>query len=171
MNAVYFLLAKIETNSAGNDRVQLAWIDDVNDLPEEEAAVTWSLEQTGHLSGIIDSIRIEGGTNAEWNVDALRIGSTFDAVVFTDGVVPEVLGDLTADGQITILDWHALKLYYGLDTSGMTIPQQQDLGDFDSNGIVNIADFLRFRGLYDASNGAGRFCRYRRPFPNHQVWQ
>jgi len=155
METTYFLLAKVEAKSSGDDSLQLAWYDNVDDVPDQETAITWGLEKTGSLSGIIDSIRIEGGANATWNVDALRIGSTFHSVVFTDGVAPEVPGDLNADGQITLLDWLALKFYYGLDTSSMTIPDRQDHGDFDSNGIVDIGDFLRFREMYDASYGAG----------------
>ena len=154
---VYFLLAKIDASASGDDQVQLAWFDDVADLPADEASVVWGLTDLGALTGVVDSVRISGGGNAIWNVDALRLGSTFDSVIFTDGMPPDLLGDLTGDGMVTIADWIVFKANFGTSTLGLNIGDQQDLGDLDANGRIEVADYLDFRDIYNTINGAGAF--------------
>ena len=158
MDTTYFLLAKLVASSSGDDELMLAWYDDVADIPADENSVSWELSDSTALAGVIDSITIDSGSNATWNVDALRVGTTFDSVVFTDGVPPEILGDLTADGLINLDDWLAFKANYGTDTSGLTIPQQEDLGDLNTDDIINLGDFVIFQEQYDLFNGAGAFA-------------
>jgi len=153
----YFLIAKLATSESGDDQVQLAWFDDVLDLPSDEASINWELTDATMLTGVVDAIRISGGSNAIWNVDALRIGASFDSVIFTDGMPPDVLGDLTGDGMVTVDDWIVFKANFSAETIGLTIAQQQDLGDFDANGRIEVSDYLDFRDIYDAFNGAGAF--------------
>lgn len=153
----YFLLAKIEASGTADDQVQLVWFDDVEDLPANEDAIAWDLTHTADLSGLVDTVGLSSGSNAVWNVDALRVGTTLESVIYTDGTPPDLLGDLTGDGMITIADWIEFKANFGSDTSGLTIAQQEDLGDLDRNGQVGVSDFMDFQQIYNAFNGAGSF--------------
>ena len=154
----YFLLAKITASNSGDDEIMLTWYDDVANLPADEGSVTWEVTDSANLSGVINNIEIAGGSNASWNVDALRIGTTFDSVVFTDGVLPDILGDLDMDADVDIDDWIEFKANYGADTSSLFLPARHDLGDLDASGLIDLDDLDMFRGIYDSFNGAGAFA-------------
>ena len=165
MDTEYYLLAKIDASSTNDDQIMLAWYDANATLPADLGSVSWQLTDNADLSGLIDTLQIEGGSNATWNIDALRIGTTFDSVVFTDGTLPDVLGDLDADGDIDLDDWIVFKGNYGSDTSGLIIPAQHDLGDLDASGLIDLDDLEIFRTQYDAFNGAGAFAALEQSVP------
>lgn len=154
----YYVLAKIVASDAGDDEILLTWYNDAGDLPGNEDAIGWQVSKSADLGGMIDSIQIAAGANATWNVDGLRIGTTFESVVFTDGVLPDILGDLDRDGDVDLNDWIEFKRNYGSNTSGLVIPDQYDLGDLDASGWIDLEDVEIFREIYDSFKGPGAFA-------------
>lgn len=171
-DTTYLVLAKLvaQDDSSGQnfDQLFLAWYDDPSQAPADEASVNWQLvgNTTENRDGTIQQISINGGANADWLIDGLRIGAAFDAVIVDTGV--GLLGDLTGDNQVELADWVQFKSNFGLDTSSLDEHLQLRAGDFDNNGEVNIQDFIQFREIYDARNGAGAFsaAAVRVPEPN-----
>lgn len=153
----YYLLAKITSTADGNDEISLSWYDSVDDLPADETSVVWGITESASLTGAIDHLEIAAGSNATWNVDALRIGTTFDSVVFTDGMLPDVLGDLNLDANVDLADWIVFKTNFGSNTSGLVIPDRHDMGDLDGNGWIDLDDVEMFRQIYDSFNGPSAF--------------
>jgi autotransporter-associated beta strand protein len=81
-----------------------------------------------------------------------------------DSIVLEVLssfllvdGDLTFDGLINELDWQVLRPNLYVDTSGLTLGEARQLGDFNADLLVDRSDFLIFKDLFNGANGAGAF--------------
>jgi hypothetical protein len=68
------------------------------------------------------------------------------------------LGDLNGDGTITVDDWNLFKPNFGLDTSPFSTADRRQSGDFDINGVVNLADARIFAQVFDNVNGPGSFA-------------
>lgn len=165
LDTTYLVLAKIAARDSSQegsfDQLFLAWYDDPLAVPEEESKVNWQLvgDTTENIESTIQQVSIRAGSNADWHVDGLRIGSTFDAVILDTGVaLPPVLGDLNGDGRFDLADWATFKSRFRLDTSSMAMDLQLRMGDFDQNGTVGTEDFLAFRELFDATHGTGAFA-------------
>jgi arylsulfatase A-like enzyme len=82
----------------------------------------------------------------------------------SDSIVLEVLssfllvdGDLTFDGLINELDWQVLRPNLNGDTSGLTLGEARQLGDFNADLSVDRSDFVIFKDLFNGANGAGAF--------------
>ncbi|MGI9429048.1 MAG: hypothetical protein ACR2NM_10345, partial [Bythopirellula sp.] len=96
--------------------------------------------------------------NADWLVDGLRIGTTFDAVVVDTGIgPPPVLGDLDGDLLVNIADWLVFRANLRMDTSALSPGDQLRIGDFDNSGLISLEDYIAFVDIYDAANGLGAF--------------
>jgi len=91
------------------------------------------------------------------NTGTDSIGSYIDVYIGL-GNVPDVLGDLDADGDIDLNDWLVFKTNFALDTSGQDPSMQQDLGDLDTDGTIGLLDLVAFRDQYDLFNGTGAFA-------------
>ena len=163
------LVAKDDAQGSNYDQLFLAWYDDPSEVPTDEAEVQWQLvgDMTENIDGTIQQLTIRTGANADWQIDGLRIGSTFDAVVHDTGVgAPLVLGDMNGDGILTLADWVELKHNFGLDTSTLTEDDQLRSGDFDQSGQVGFDDFLSFRELYESVHGQGSLSGVSVPEPS-----
>ncbi len=68
------------------------------------------------------------------------------------------VGDLNFDGSITALDWPIYNAGRGVDLSGMSAAQAYQLGDLDGDLDNDFMDFLQFKDLFTAANGAGSFA-------------
>ena len=83
----YLLLFKVDAGVAG-DQVMVAMFDDLLDIPVDESLINW--EVVGGVGfdsdALIENIAIEAGENSDWHLDGLRIGRSYDSVVFA---VPE----------------------------------------------------------------------------------
>lgn len=164
-NDTYLLLAKLiaedDADQANRDQLLLAWYDDPSQVPADEAQIDWQLtgQADDNFQGAVNSLSISAGANADWLVDGLRIGTTFEAVVVDtkiDG--PPVVGDLDGNGSLDELDWLVFRGNLTLDTATLSPEDQLVAGDFDQDGGVGPSDFVRFIDLYDAANGLGAFA-------------
>jgi hypothetical protein len=70
-----------------------------------------------------------------------------------------IIGDFNSSGTITSADWAILRANQNSDLTGKTIPQAFFLGDLNLDRKNNYADFVAFKLLYEALNGAGSFAR------------
>jgi glucose/arabinose dehydrogenase len=70
---------------------------------------------------------------------------------------PIVAGDLNGDGHVTPLDWTLFKAGTGANLAGLSSRESYALGDLDADFDHDLADFVRFRTVYDQANGAGAF--------------
>ena len=98
-----------------------------------------------------------------WPFDPARIyfGGD-DGTLFKDFQVtvtgPAVrFGDLNSDGKIDSLDWVIFRTNQETDLSGLTLEQAYLRGDLTEDRANNHADFVVFKNLYEAANGAGSF--------------
>jgi hypothetical protein len=164
-DTTYLLLAKLaaqdDSNGDNSDQLFLAWYDDPAQVPADQAQINWQLagQTSNNFAGAIDEIFIGGAANADWLVDGLRIGTTFDAVIVDTGVgQPPVLGDLNDDFLISVADWLVFRGNFTMDTSALPAEDQLGAGDFDQSGLIDPADYITFVDLYDAANGAGAFA-------------
>ncbi|QDU56983.1 exo-alpha-sialidase [Aeoliella mucimassa] len=162
LDSTYLLLAKLATNDDTQnqhfDQLFLAWYDDPKEVPASEAEIEWQLvgDITANIDGTIQQLAIRTGSNADWLLDGLRMGTTFDAVVHDTGIgLPPVLGDLNRDGVLDLADWVELKNNFRFDTSALAEDEQLQLGDFDQSGQVGFEDFLAFRELFESVHGQG----------------
>lgn len=162
LDTTYLVLAKLvakdDSQGANSDQLFLAWYDDPLSVPTEEDDVEWQLvgDTTENVEATIEQITIRAGSNADWRLDGLRIGTAFDAVVHDTGIGPPlVLGDLDGDRVLSLSDWVAFKANFRTHTSAMDSDTQLRMGDFDQSGLVGTEDFLAFRGLFDAEHSKG----------------
>lgn len=72
-----------------------------------------------------------------------------------DALANDILGDLTADGDVNVDDWQIFKDNFRDDTSGLSSLEQEDLGDLNTDDIIDASDFIIFRDQFDLFNGAG----------------
>jgi hypothetical protein len=98
-----------------------------------------------------------------WPVEPARIyfGGD-DGTLFKDFQVtvtgPEVrYGDFNSDGNINSLDWMILRTNQETNLSGLTIEQAYFRGDLTEDLANDHEDFVAFKNLFDAANGAGSF--------------
>lgn len=68
-------------------------------------------------------------------------------------------GDMDfSGGTINALDWQVYNAGRGVDLTGLSPAEAYQMGDLDDDGDNDIADFLAFKALYEADNGAGSFA-------------
>ena len=80
-------------------------------------------------------------------------------VTFTgNGDVPLAEGDLNADGEVNSADWMILRTNQHTDMSGDSLAEAYRRGDLTGDRQNNHPDFVEFKALYDAANGAGAFA-------------
>jgi hypothetical protein len=98
-----------------------------------------------------------------WPIEPARIyfGGD-DGTLFKDFQVtvtgPAVrYGDFNSDGIVNHLDWMILRTNQETNLSGLTLEQAYFRGDLTEDLANDHADFVAFKQLYDASNGAGSF--------------
>ncbi len=163
-DSTYLLLVRLtaQDNAGGGnyDQLFVSWYNDPSQVPADETAIHWQLvgNVAENSASTIEQISILGGANADWLVDGLRIGTTFDAVIVDTGVGPSpVLGDLNSDWLINIADWLIFRGNMTLDTSALSEEDQLGVGDFDNSGLIGPKDFVLFVDLFDAANGLGAF--------------
>ena len=71
---------------------------------------------------------------------------------------PYAQGDLNFDGAVDGLDWLAYSAELGNTFTDLSDAAAYRKGDFDNDGVNGHADFLTFKGFFDAANGAGAFA-------------
>lgn len=80
----YFLLAKIVARTNNADQIYLTWYENIGSIPTDESHVEWRLSgQVVDYEGLSESLFIDGGGNATWEIDTIRIGTSLDVVVPT----------------------------------------------------------------------------------------
>ncbi|MCO6043684.1 PEP-CTERM sorting domain-containing protein [Aeoliella sp. ICT_H6.2] len=75
----------------------------------------------------------------------------------TTQTVPYPAGDLNFDGAVDGLDWNTYVADLGTRFSELSDALAYRQGDFNSDGVNNHADFIAFKSMFDAANGAGSF--------------
>ncbi|MBN1854828.1 MAG: exo-alpha-sialidase [Pirellulales bacterium] len=167
--STYFLVLKIQcqdsSDSSHFDQIYLKVFESGELIPDFEDEVHWTLVgNTGaNDARVLDRIMIEGGANAIWSLDEIRIGGDFGATA--SGVAFTFSGDLNLDTKIDISDWLLFRIAFGKDTSTLGGTRQMISGDFDQSGQIGPEDFLEFVAFYDAANGEGSFARLSVPEP------
>jgi hypothetical protein len=98
-----------------------------------------------------------------WPIEPSRIyiGGD-DNAVFKDFQVtvtgaPIVFGDFNSDGNINSLDWVIFRTNQETDMSGLSLHDAYFRGDLTRDLANDHEDFVAFKFLYDAANGAGSF--------------
>ncbi len=121
---------------------------------------------SGLGASLADGMSVNLG-NATWiqtpNEDVVFQYISGGAVV--DGIVsyignsglPFKTGDFNLDGVINAADWAILRNNQLANLSGQSLAQAYRLGDLTADKISDHADFVAFKSLYDAANGAGSF--------------
>jgi hypothetical protein len=66
-------------------------------------------------------------------------------------------GDFNSDGNINSLDWMILRTNQETNLSALTLEQAYFRGDLTEDKRNSYEDFVAFKNLYDAANGAGAF--------------
>jgi hypothetical protein len=86
-------------------------------------------------------------------------GQVVDGIVAYTGnnSLPFANGDLNLDGAINSADWAILRTNQLGNLSSQSLAQAYRLGDLNADKLSNHADFIAFKTLYDAANGAGAF--------------
>lgn len=80
-------------------------------------------------------------------------------VAFTGhGGTPFVAADLNVDSAINAADWAILRTNQHTNLSGKSLAEAYRLGDLTGDRLNNFDDFVKFKTLYDAANGAGAFA-------------
>ncbi len=103
----YFLVAKIiaQSDETGNfDQIFLKVFESGKDaIPDSDLGLNWTLAgtMTENNSALLEAISIEGGNNAFWSVDELRMGTTWGSVASNFSSVPEP-GSIFALGAFLI---------------------------------------------------------------------
>lgn len=119
-------------------------------------------DDDGEQRPAIEKIAISGGSNADWLVDGLRLGTTFDAVVVDNGIqLPVVSGDLNDDRAITLADWLLLRGRITLDTSALANDDRLRQGDFNASGALTWRIFESSLSCSMAPTGRTRSPRRR----------
>ncbi|MDC0935826.1 PEP-CTERM sorting domain-containing protein [Pirellulales bacterium] len=70
---------------------------------------------------------------------------------------PFEVADLDFNGAINEQDWPLFVAGHLQDLSSLTLAQAYGMGDLDSDGDNDVADFRLFKGAFDAANGGGAF--------------
>lgn len=80
-------------------------------------------------------------------------------VAYLGGVnnLPYTNGDFNLDGAINSADWVILRTNQLSNLSTKSLAEAYRLGDLNGDKVSNHADFVAFKSLYDAANGAGAF--------------
>jgi hypothetical protein len=86
-------------------------------------------------------------------------GQVIDGIVgYTDNNLrPLAFGDINASGAINSTDWAIFRANQRGDLSGLSPAEAYRLGDFNGDLQNDHADFIRFKEVFDATNGAGSF--------------
>jgi hypothetical protein len=80
-------------------------------------------------------------------------------LTFVDnGGAPFALGDLNTDGSINAADWMVFRSNQHANISANSLAEAYRLGDLTGDKLNNHEDFVAFKTLYDAANGAGAFA-------------
>lgn len=135
----YLLAGKIEASAAGPDptflKIYQAGVDAVGAEP-----FVWDLSSTTtELTGLIDSVRLQagtGGTTANWMVDELRIGTSWEDVASSanapGATVNLATGEVILFGGDTSLDVTSYSLTSSLGQlvfGNLTSLESQNIGD------------------------------------------
>ncbi len=75
-----------------------------------------------------------------------------------NGGNPYEFGDFDFDGDIDTDDWLIHNAGRGTDLTGLSIAEGYQRGDFDGSGVIDLADFVGFKGAFETANGAGSFA-------------
>ena len=113
-DTTYLVLAKLvaqETGAGSFDQLFVAWYDDPAEVPQSEAQVNWRLlgDTSEDLDDTITQLSVSAGADADWLVDGLRIGGSFDAVM----ALEPVLGDFDGDRDVDAADLLAWQRGFG----------------------------------------------------------
>ena len=84
-------------------------------------------------------------------------GAEVDETIVFLGDAP-LEGDFDADGDIDADDWNVVRSNLGGDVTGLSRVERYLLGDLDNDSLVGGGDFVEFKGIFEAANGAGSFA-------------
>ncbi len=71
--------------------------------------------------------------------------------------LPFADGDFNLDGAVNSTDWAILRTNQLSNLSTKSLAEAYRLGDLNGDKVNDHADFIEFKSLYDAANGAGAF--------------
>jgi hypothetical protein len=75
-----------------------------------------------------------------------------------NGGDPFEVGDLNTNGDINSADWTILRTNQHANLSGLSLAEAYRAGDLTGDKLNNHADFVAFKSIYEAANGAGSFA-------------
>ena len=92
----------------------------------------------------------------------IRLTRTDDEIAviapqYTGPVVNITVGDFDAGGTINLGDFQTLLTNLHTNVSALSLAGAHDLGDMNSDRMLNFDDFVAFRAAFDAANGEGAF--------------
>jgi hypothetical protein len=71
---------------------------------------------------------------------------------------PFAKGDFDVDGEINVDDWVILRTNQLANLSSFSLAEAYRRGDLNGDKLSDHADFVEFKTLFDAANGAGAFA-------------
>jgi len=92
-------------------------------------------------------LNLSGGTSRTVNVNFIGNGGERFAT-----------GDLNFDGNLTAADYVILSANAETNLAGLSAVGKYRRGDLGGDGFNSIEDFIQFKTLYEAANGAGSFA-------------
>lgn len=141
-NATYFIVGKIEANASGFDQAYLHIYEVGYDRVGSEPTL-WDLHVPNvSLSGRVDNIQVRsatGGISADWALDELRIGTTWDAIA-ASMLIP---GDADGNGNIEMEDFAVI-----LANQNQRVGSGTN-GDINFDRVVDFEDFRLWKHLYE----------------------
>lgn len=136
-------------------------------IGDESSPLALSAAASGSNGFAIDSLTIGGNRNSTSSNGVTPAGRIYegllDDVVVTDtpifydgsGAMFQP-GDLDfSGGDPDLNDWLAFRGGQGADLSALSLLEAYALGDVDFDGDNDLADFVAFKALFNAANGAG----------------
>ena len=100
----------------------------------------WITSESGFFDGSLAHVAI-------WN----EVAASFDL---------PVAGDLNRDGDIDIHDFLDYLSGLAVDMSGLTPEERYEMGDLNSDGVNDFADFSIFKNAYEQVHGSGSFAAF-----------
>ena len=140
-NARLDLYAQVARDVAASEGAEL--------LDVSQLYVDFGLLNGGYTSLLLDGVHPNGAGQRMVAEDLMELISGLEILP------PPVPGDTNSDGVVNLDDWTVFKANFAMDTAALTPNEQTTSGDFNHDDLIDLADLVVFRNVYDAANGAG----------------
>ena len=158
-NSAVFLVAKIVTqdSSGGNyDQIFLKAFASGEKVPTDDSQVNWTLNgtTTENSGAFLDRISIVVGTSADWTIDELRIGSSWNSVTF-DMPFTQIYDAGTAGNPATAPSIKGQGWTRVNSNGGITVSSVNDDNGFNAKNINDdtsaVGAFTQFHKIFTPS--------------------